>query len=481
MKLLTVAQPMTQDNPVSVVQQLVQRGAIDDARRLLDDLKATDGGTARYLHACAQYHYFLGEFEHAVDRSIELTQREPGYTNHRSIFFHACAHLGRLDVLDAQFETLVHGLNEWEREQVQLEILYLFGRDDDIIARSVSYEAAHHAGAIPHATAIQLRKIRSTSLMRAHGIAAGIGEYASAYTSRSAVAEIYGIKDPGYWCGDTPLPRVLHYVRGGGFGDWLQFIRYRTLLAQAGTELVCHEPWPCPDANQAWLNDYRDIRADQLVAPFAGNAPFDAMWATPFSLFTAMFPLAGYLPARRAMYEAAPSPEVSEQVARIRRAARGRPCCALFWSSNESAHGDFAWRSLRLQQIRPLLENQDVHWIVFQRGLEMQRWLADDLSHTTTNLDATTDLRALAALLSAAADLVISVDSGPLHLAASLDLPTILLSPLHGDWRFERSPTSTPWYPGIRVVRQPAIGAWDATVADARWMLERWAQTGRLS
>lgn len=472
---------MTPDNPVSDVQRLVQHGAIDEARHLLETLRATDGDSARYFHACAQFHYFLGEFEKAVDLCQTLTQRAPGYTNHRMIFFHACAHLGRLDVLDAQFEALVHGLNEWERQQVQLEILYLFGRDDDIIARSVSYKAAHQAGAIPHATGLQLRKARSTSLMRAHGISAGIGEYASTYTSRSAVAEIYGIKDPGYWCGDTPLPRVLHYVRGGGFGDWLQFIRYRTLLAQASTELVCHEPWPCPDISQAWLNNYNDIHAGDLLAPFAGNAPFDAMWATPFSLFAAMFPLAGYLSARRAMVEATPSPEITELVARIRHAAHGRPCCALFWSSNESAHGDFAWRSLRMHQIRPLLENQDVHWIVFQRGLEMQRWLADDLSHTTTNIDATTDLQALAALLSAAANLVISVDSGPLHLAASLGLPTILLSPLHGDWRFERLPTSTPWYPNVRIVRQPAIGAWDATVADARWILDRWARTGRMS
>ncbi|WP_157652377.1 glycosyltransferase family 9 protein [Burkholderia ubonensis] len=397
------------------------------------------------------------------------------------MLFHACAHLGRIDVLDEQFEALVHGLNEWERQQVQLEILYLLGRDDDVVARSVSYRRAYEAGAIPHATAIQLRKGRGTSLMRAHGISSGLAEYASGFTSRSAVSEVYGINDPGYWCGDTPLPRVLRYVRGGGFGDWIQFLRYRALLAQVGTNLVLHEPWPCLPVNPAWLNDYRDVGAHDLLIPLAGNAPHDEMWVTPFSLFTALFPLAGYLPARRAMYEATLSPALVEQVARIRHDARGRPCCALFWSSNESAHGDFAWRSLRPHQIRPLLENQDIHWIVLQRGLEMQRWLADDLSQTTTNIDSTTDLHSLAALLSAAADVVVSVDSGPFHLAASLNLPTILLSPLHADWRYERLPASTPWYPSVRIARQPVIGAWDAIVGDAQWILDGWCRSGRLS
>ncbi|MGT0194098.1 glycosyltransferase family 9 protein [Burkholderia pyrrocinia] len=472
---------MNPNNPISNVQRLVQSGAIDDARRLLDDLRDTDGDSAKFFHARAQFHYFLGEFEEAVNICLDVTQRAAGYTDHRQILFHACAHLGRIELLDAQFEILVHGLNEWERQLVQSEILYLSGRDDDVIANTLPYQAAHRAGSVPHNLGIRLQKSRSTSLMRAHGISTGISEYASSFTSRSAVSAIYGIKDPGYWCGDTPLPRVLHYVRGGGFGDWIQFLRYRAVLSQIGTKLICHDPWPCPDVNSAWLNDYQDINAGDLLMPLAGNAPFDEMWATPFSLFTAMFPLVGHLPAQRTMYSPKLSPELSEQVERIRRAARGRPCCAAFWSANESAHGDFAWKSLRLHQIRPMLENQEIHWIVFQRGLEMQRWLADDLSQTTTNIDATTDLHSLAALLSVAADLVISIDSGPLHLAASLGLPTILLSPHHADWRYERLRTSTPWYPTVRVVRQPDVGAWNSTVTDAQWILEGWRRSGRLS
>ncbi|WP_175913129.1 glycosyltransferase family 9 protein [Burkholderia metallica] len=472
---------MTNGNPVLDVQHLVQRGEMDEARRLLDSVRADDGDSALFFHACAQFHYFLGEFEQAVDLCVAVTQRAPGYTNHRMILFHACAHLGRIDVLDAHFEALVHGLNEWDRLQIQFEIQSLFGQDDEIITRSASCQASHLAGAIPNATAIQLRKNRSTSLMRAYGIAAGLNEYASAFTSRAAVSEIYGITDPGYWCGDTPLPRILRYVRGGGFGDWLQFVRYRALLAQTGTELILHEPWPCLPVNPAWLNDYRDIGARELLAPLSGSAPHDEMWATPFSLFTALFPLAGYLPARRAMYEETPSPSIADLATRIRHDARGRPCVALFWSGNESAHGDFAWRSLRLHQIRPLLENQDIHWIVLQRGLEMQRWLADDLSHSTTNIDSTTDLHSLAMLLSTASAAVVSVDSGPLHLAASLNLPTILLSPLHGDWRYERMPTATPWYPNVRIVRQPMMGDWHATVEDAGRILEVWCRTGKLS
>jgi ADP-heptose:LPS heptosyltransferase len=127
-----------------------------------------------------------------------------------------------------------------------------------------------------------------------------------------------------------------------------------------------------------------------------------------------------------------------------------------------------------------LLENQDIHWIILQRGLEMQRWLTDNLSHSTTNINSATDLHSLAMLLSTASDLVVSVDSGPLHLAASLNLPTILLSPLHADWRYERMPKATPWYPNVRIVRQPIIGDWNATVVEAHRVLENWRCTGWL-
>lgn len=63
-------------------------------------------------------------------------------------------------------------------------------------------------------------------------------------------------------------------------------------------------------------------------------------------------------------------------------------------------------------------------------------------------------------------DLVISVDTMSAHLSASLGLPTWLLLPSPCDWRWMDQGERSPWYPTMRLFRQPQPGAWDP-VAEA--------------
>lgn len=59
-------------------------------------------------------------------------------------------------------------------------------------------------------------------------------------------------------------------------------------------------------------------------------------------------------------------------------------------------------------------------------------------------------------------DLVISVDTSVAHLAGGLDVPVWLMVPYPADWRWMLNRDDTPWYPKMKIFRQPVAGDWQA-------------------
>lgn len=70
-------------------------------------------------------------------------------------------------------------------------------------------------------------------------------------------------------------------------------------------------------------------------------------------------------------------------------------------------------------------------------------------------------------------DLVVSVDTSVAHLSGALAQKTWVLLAHSPDWRWMEDRTDTPWYPSMRLFRQPAPGDWDSVVAAARAELLR--------
>ncbi len=66
----------------------------------------------------------------------------------------------------------------------------------------------------------------------------------------------------------------------------------------------------------------------------------------------------------------------------------------------------------------------------------------------------------------AALDLVISTDTSVPHLAGALGCPTWLLLHHTADWRWQEQRPDSPWYPTMRIFRQPAAGDWPALTAE---------------
>lgn len=71
-------------------------------------------------------------------------------------------------------------------------------------------------------------------------------------------------------------------------------------------------------------------------------------------------------------------------------------------------------------------------------------------------------------------DLCIFVDTGAAHLAGTLKIPTWVLLSFFPDWRWQLEGDATPWYPTLRLFRQPAFRDWGSVQKAVEAALDQW-------
>ncbi len=72
-------------------------------------------------------------------------------------------------------------------------------------------------------------------------------------------------------------------------------------------------------------------------------------------------------------------------------------------------------------------------------------------------------------------DLIISADTMPAHLAGALGRPVWTLLRFATDYRWMLDREDSPWYPTMRLFRQPRAGDWDAVVREVATALRNYA------
>jgi tetratricopeptide (TPR) repeat protein len=256
------------------------------------------------------------------------------------------------------------------------------------------------------------------------------------------------------WDG-RPIPgKTLLIHAEQGYGDTFQFMRMVSWAkARSGARVVLEVDAPMLSLAQR-LTGFDDLVMRATLPP-----PFDLhceMMSLPMAMGLTLEQLPGPVPVLT------PDPGRVERW-RERFAGLARPWVALAWAGRPT-HVNDANRSLALSQLAPLART-GVTFLSIQKGPASAQAANPPAGMSLVALsDEIRDFEDTAAIL-CVADLLISVDSSPAHLAGALGRPAWVMLPFVPDWRWLLAREDTPWYPQMRLFRQPARGDWASVTA----------------
>lgn len=262
--------------------------------------------------------------------------------------------------------------------------------------------------------------------------------------------------DCAFWEGEPLAGKSIVIGMEAGHGDMIHFCRYAALLKARGAarvDVVCH-----PGLRRLFATLPGVDRVHALGEALPGGWDY---WTRPMRLPGLFGTALDSIPADVPYLSAQP-----DLVGRWREALpRNGLRVGLAWRGNANFEND-ADRSLpSLMSLAPLAA-APVHFISLQKGVGEEEALLPptgmELHPIGPQLADFADTAAVIANL----DLVISVDTAVAHLAGAMGKPCWLLLPDYRcDWRWMTERDDTPWYPSMRLFRQPRDGGWSPLVA----------------
>jgi Flp pilus assembly protein TadD len=258
-----------------------------------------------------------------------------------------------------------------------------------------------------------------------------------------------------WWDGTALGGRTILLHNEQGFGDTIQFCRYIPQLRDLGGKVIL----VCQPALAELMHQLPGITQivfpHQPVPPHSVHCPLLTLPGVIGTTFDSIPQKVPYLAAdaRRAEFW------------RLRVPNDGRLKVGLVWAG-QPTHANDRNRSITLAHLGPLAAVPNVWFCSLQKGKAAhQIFLRSNdvqLVNWEKDLKDFSDTAALIANL----DLVITVDTAVAHLTGAMGKPIWVLTPFVPDWRWMLERTDSPWYPTLRLFRQPAFGDWESAIRD---------------
>ena len=144
------------------------------------------------------------------------------------------------------------------------------------------------------------------------------------------------------------------------------------------------------------------------------------------------------------------------------------------WRGGTPGTGQAA-RSLALAALLPVLSVSRAHFVSLQYG-SVGDEIADLRARHAIALhewpQAIADMDEMAALISSL-DLVVTVCTTTAHLCGALGKTAWVMVPAVAEWRYLERGTGIPWYPSLRLIRQPGLNEWAEVIATVSTDLQR--------
>jgi tetratricopeptide (TPR) repeat protein len=269
------------------------------------------------------------------------------------------------------------------------------------------------------------------------------------------------------WDGE-PLSGKRIFIYGEqGLGDFIQFVRYLPLLQKMGAIVILE----CAKPLGRLMTDFKgygrlEIKVDnkepQIKNSFDYHLPIMSL---PRLLNATLETIPAKIPYLFADNDL-------KRIWQNKIEKKDALDVGVVWAGNPSHKGDRR-RSVSVSRFSPLKEIDGVNLYSLQKEAHKLWTDQDPETLFTRNLGPQlSDFADTAAIISNL-DLIISVDTSVAHLAGALGKETWILLPFSPDWRWLTQREDSPWYPTMRLFRQPASGDWDAVFESVTMALKQ--------